>query len=393
MKRRTALTLALSSVASRARAAEPIKIGALLSYSGVFASIGDEITNAMQLAFDHAGGTVAGRPITIVRADTEVRPNVALTKARELVGSDRVDLLVGPVSSSESIPLRDFAHQRRIPLIMPHAALDNLFGERCSPYILRTSFSGNQFGRPMAAWLAQRGVRTITLMAPDYVGPRDLMEKFEAEFTRQGGQIVGREFTPFQRTHDFGPYLARVKQQRPDATWVSYGGAEAINFVRQAADFRLSEATRVTGSGWTVSPLVLPAQGDAALGFQGLLNYAPSIDTPENRRFQADYRSRHGRTASEFGAQGYDTGLFIAAALRALDGRTDDKLALARAIRDARIVGARGPARIDPATNNIVQNMYIVEVRRGSNGPELAVLDTMPAVTDEPNGCQMRLEG
>ena len=379
--------------ASGAKAADPFKVGALLTFSGVFAGIGEEMANALQLAFDHAGGSVAGRPLVIVRADTEGKPNVALAKARELVGSDKVDLLIGPVSSSESLPLRDFAHDNRVPLIMPHAAIDQLFGDKCSPYVLRTSFSGYQFARPMARWLAQKGVKTVALMAPDYVGPRDLMEKFEAEYVKNGGQIVAREFTPFQKTNDFAPYLARVKQAKPDAVWVSYGGAEAINFIKQSADFKVQDSMKLTGSGWTVSPLVLPAEGEAALGFQGLINYAPTIDNPENKRFQQDYQAKYGKVASEFGAQAYDTGLFVVAMLQALKGQTGDKAAVVKALREVAVAGTRGPLKIDAATNTIIQNMYIVEVRKGAKGVELAVVDTIPAVTDEPNGCQMRLDG
>lgn len=391
MNRRTALGLGVAaSVARPALAAEPVKIGALLSFSGVYASIGEELANAMQLAFDEAGGTVEGRPLLVVRADTEVKPNVALAKARELLGSDGVDLLVGPVSSSESVPLRDFAAQNRLPIVMPHAALDSVTGERCSPYVIRTSFSADQFARPMGRWLVARGIKTLALMAPDYVGPRDLMERFEKEYVASGGRVLRREYTPFGRTNDFGPYLARVKGDKPDALWVSYGGTEAINFIKQAADFRIQDSMRLTGTGWTVSPLVLPAEGDAAKGFIGLINYAPSLDTPANKRFQAAYRAKYGRGASEFGAQGYDTGLFILAALKITGGRTDDKRALADALREASITGARGTIRIDPATNNIVQDMYIVEVRGGADGPELAVIDTIPAVADEPHGCVMR---
>src|SRR5471032_2168721 len=99
LKRIAALSIATLLPAGAASAAEPVKVGALLTYSGVYAQIGEEMTNAMELAFAEVGNSVAGRPIQIIRADTEAKPNVALQKAKELVGSDNVDFLVGPVSS------------------------------------------------------------------------------------------------------------------------------------------------------------------------------------------------------------------------------------------------------------------------------------------------------
>ena len=96
-----------------ALAAEPIKIGALLTFSGAYAQIGEEMANAMAVAFGEVGNSVEGREIKIIRADTQGKPNVALQQAKELVGSEGVDFLVGPVSSGESVALRDFIAEKR----------------------------------------------------------------------------------------------------------------------------------------------------------------------------------------------------------------------------------------------------------------------------------------
>ena len=68
-----------------AGAAEPIKIGVVLPYSSVYATIGNDITDAMRLAFDELGGKVAGREIVLIKEDSEVKPNVGLAKAKKLV--------------------------------------------------------------------------------------------------------------------------------------------------------------------------------------------------------------------------------------------------------------------------------------------------------------------
>ena len=80
-----------------------IKIGTLLPYSGVYTVLGEEITNAMSLAFDEIDNTINGKSIEIIRGDTEVKPNIALQKSRKLISSDKVDILVGPVSSSVAL--------------------------------------------------------------------------------------------------------------------------------------------------------------------------------------------------------------------------------------------------------------------------------------------------
>ena len=111
---------------------DTIKIGTLLPYSGVYTVLGEEITNAMSLAFEEVNNTVNGKNIEIIRGDTEVKPNIALQKSRKLISSDKVDILVGPVSSSVALALRDIIVQTKTPLIIPNAGANVLTDEKCS---------------------------------------------------------------------------------------------------------------------------------------------------------------------------------------------------------------------------------------------------------------------
>jgi branched-chain amino acid transport system substrate-binding protein len=389
MLRTLSLTAAVALLPFAVDAAEPIKIGALLTYSGVYATIGTEMTQAMEIAFAEAGNAVDGRPIEIIRADTEGRPNIALDKAKELVGTEHVDVLVGPVSSGESVALRDFIAETKTPTVAPNGIADPLTRDKCTPYLIPMSFSTLQFTKPAAEWLFAHGIKTVYTLAPDYVGGRQIMESFTKWFDKAGGKVVGSDFTPFQKTTDWGPYLAKVKEAKPDAVFVFYAGGEAINFIKQQADFKLQDSVKLTGEGWTVSPLFLPAEGEAAVGFTGILNYAPTLDNPESKAFQAKYEEKYHRPASEFGAQAYDAAKFILAGLQATKGKTDDHAALVKAIRAAKLDGPRGPISIDAASDHVVQNMYMLKVEKGAKGPELKVLETIPQVKDEPSICKL----
>ncbi len=75
--------------------------------------------------------------------------------------------------------------------------------------------------------------------------------------------------------------------------------------------------------------------------------------------------------------------------MRARGGETADKAALVAAIHDVSFTGPRGPLRIDPATNNIIQDIHIFETRSGAEGMELHVIETLPAMQDPPNGCRL----
>ena len=366
-----------------------IKIGTLLPYSGVYAVLGEEITNAMILAFDEVNNSINGHIIELIKGDTEVKPNIALQKARKLISSDKVDILVGPVSSSVALAIRDIVVQSKTPLIIPNAGANVLTGKKCSKFITRISFSNYQINAPMGTWLAKHGIKSAFLLAPDYAAGKEMMAAFKTTFEEAGGKILGEEYTPFRKTKDFGPYLARVKSSGADAVYVFYAGGEAINFIKQAYSFGLGEVMKLTGAGWTTSPLFIPAQKEAAIGFIGSLNYVPSINTEENKNFIKAYKSKFGRAPSEFAVQGYDSGKVIIEAIRSLSGSIKDKDKLAEAIRTISITGPRGPLTIDPKTNNVIQNIYIFEVVNGEQGPELKVLDTIEAVKAPGEGCNL----
>tara|TARA_B100000378_G_scaffold211494_1_gene174497 strand:+ start:1207 stop:2376 length:1170 start_codon:yes stop_codon:yes gene_type:complete len=376
-------------LAAVAQAEETIKVGVVLPYSGVYASLGGDITDGMQLAFDLYGSEIAGKKIVLITEDSEVKPNVGLTKTKKLVFQDKVDLLVGPVASNVAGAMRDFVHNTEIPLIIPNAGNNLLTGEQCSPWVIRTSFSNDQINRVMGPWLYEQGHRTLYLMAPDYAAGHQMMEAVKRGFTEAGGEVVGEEYPPLRETKDFAPYLAKVKATRPDVLYVFFAGGLAIQFVKQYQDFGLKGEIPLTGAGWLTSPLFLPAQGAAAAGFIGALNYVPTIDSDENAAFQAAFSEKHERMGSEFTVQGFDTGRLIVEALRLTGGETADKAALVEAIHRVHFIGPRGPFRIDPATNNVIQDIYIFEMRQTGYNIRHVVIDKIADVQDPPNGCKM----
>ena len=132
--------------AGAASAGEPVKIGLLLPYAGVFAVIGADITDGLEFGLARFRARTA-RSIELFKEDTEVKPPVGLTKAKKLVYRDEVDLLVGPVGSNVANALRDFVHGAEIPLIIPNAGNNLLTGERCSKWILRTRSEERRVGK------------------------------------------------------------------------------------------------------------------------------------------------------------------------------------------------------------------------------------------------------
>lgn len=376
---------ALSLLAVQVAAADEIKVGLLLPYSGVYAALGEEIEAGFRMAVEGANDT--GHTFAIVKEDSEAKPPVGLAKARKLVLEDEVDVLSGIVSSGVLAAVRDFVDSSQVPLIVSNAGADESTGKSCSKYITRVSFSNSQVNRPMGKWMFNQGVRKVYTLAPDYAAGHEQINAFKTEFEKAGGEIVGGEFTPFQKTQDFGPYLTTAKAAGPDAIYVFYAGGEAISFVKQYDSFGLKGDIGLYGSGFLNSQLYLAAEGEAAVGTVGSLHYVPTLETEDNKAFVEEFKAKTGRLPSEYGVQGYDAGRALIEAVKA--GATD-RASLAEALPKISYTGPRGPLQIDPATNNVVQNVYIYEIVKGDDGAlTQKVLATVENVKDEPNGCQL----
>jgi branched-chain amino acid transport system substrate-binding protein len=381
---KTAALAGLAAGIGLAASAAEVTVGVLVPYSGVYAALGQEIYDGFTLALDTYNDT--GTTFRLMREDTEAKPPVGLAKTRKLLLQDKADVIVGVVSSGVLGAIRDMVHSSKAPLIVANAGADEATGAKCSPYVTRLSFSNSQVNRPMGQWLYDQGVRRVYTLAADYAAGHEMVGAFAEAFRAAGGEVVGQDFTPFQKTQDFGPYLTAAQASGAEAVYAFYAGGEAVSFVKQYDSFGLADSLPLYGSGFLTSTLYVDAQGPAADGVITALHYTPTIDNAENRAFVAAFRARTGRLPSEYAVHGYDAGRALVQAVKAgAEGRE----ALAAALRGVSFEGPRGATSVDPATGNIVQPVYVYRTVVTDAGATQQVLATLPDQRDPANGCAM----
>lgn len=381
---KTAALAGLAAGMGFAASAAEVTVGVLVPYSGVYASLGQEIDDGFALALERFNDT--GTTFRLVREDSEAKPPVGLAKTRKLLMQDKADVMVGVVSSGVLGAIRDMVHGTKAPLIVANAGADEATGAKCSPYITRLSFSNAQVNRPMGQWLYDQGVRKVYTLAADYAAGREMIGAFADAFRAAGGEVVGQDFTPFQKTQDFGPYLTAAKSSGAQAVYAFYAGGEAVSFVKQYDSFGLSDALPLYGSGFLTSTLYVDAQGTAANGVITALHYVPTIDNPENRAFVEAFKAKTGRLPSEYAVHGYDAGRAL---VEAVKSGAEGREALAAALRKVSFDGPRGATSVDPATGNIVQTVYVYRTEVGDAGATQQVLSALPDQRDPVNGCAM----
>src|SRR6266545_1118691 len=228
--------------------AEPIKIGVVLPYTGVYAELGVSITQGMKLVFARENDMAAGRKIEMIQEDDEMKPPVGIRKTEKLIDSDKVDILTGPVHSGILMGMRDKVHNSKTILIVSNAGADAISRERCSRWIFRTSFSNWQPNQPMGGWVAKHVGKEAFLVAPNYQAGKDMMTAFKETFVPAGGKVLAEDYPKLGET-DYAPYLTKIKQSGTKVVYCFFSGTDAVNFVKQYDQFGLKKSAKLCGAG------------------------------------------------------------------------------------------------------------------------------------------------
>lgn len=376
-----ALTLALFG---NAQAADPVKVGLLLPYTGTYAALGEAITNGMKMAIEQQGGQLGGRAVEYVSVDSEANPGKAVPNMQKLVDGAKVDVVVGPVHSGVGMGAVKVARDSGVPLIIPNAGFNAATGPLCAPNIFRTSFTSWQTAYPMGQVAADKGYKNIVTVAWRYGFGTESVEGFKEGFEKAGGTVSKEIYVPFPDV-EFQSQLTEIAALKPDAVFVFFAGGGAAKFVQDYSAAGLQGKIPLLGSGFLTEG-TLAAQGQAAEGVLTTLHYADSLDTEQNRSFRDAYRQQFGKEADIYAVQGFDTGLLLAQSLQQVAGNTEDRDAWIAAMSQAHIASPRGDWSFSKA-HNPVQNVYLREVRDGAN--QVASI-AATALADPAPGCKLQ---
>jgi branched-chain amino acid transport system substrate-binding protein len=339
-----------------------IKVGLLLPYSGTYAALGNNITDAMKLAAKQHGDKLGGREIEWVAVDDESDPAKAPANVNKLISGDKVDILTGPVHSGVAMAMLQIVQQERTLTLVTNAGAQAATGKLCAPHIFRTSFSNWQTSYPCADVMLKAGHKKVVLLFWNYSFGQESMAAFKEGFAKGGGTVVKEIAVPFPTT-EFQANLSEIASLKPDAVFVFFAGAGAAKLVKDYAAAGLSAKIPLYGSGFLTEG-VLAAQGPAAEGIKTTLHYADDLKTPANVKFREAFKQATSRDADVYAVAGYDTVNLLAAALDKVQGDTGAQKELIAALETAKIESPRGPFRFSKA-HNPIQDIYLREVKGG----------------------------
>ena len=367
-------------------AAQTVKVGVILTYSGPAASLGDQIDKGLSLYLkEHEKELPPGVKVELIkRDDTGPNPEVAKRLAQELVTRDHVQFLTGVVWSPNAAAMAPITAEAKVPFVISNAAGAGIV--RASPYLARVSFTLWQESLPLGTWAAKKGgMKRVYVAVSDFAPGFDARDAFTKGFKDAGGEIVGTVQFPV-KDPDFVPFMQRIKDAKPDAVFVFVpSGKQATAVMKAYNDLNMkADGIKIIGPQDIVPDEELPSMGQEPLGVISSGTYSNVGDRPANKAYVAAWKRAYGdQTPPGFmSVGGWDSMAAIFSVIKETKGKVDGDKAMKILAGWKNPDSPRGPIMIDPQTRDIVQNIYIRRVEKQGDRLVNVEFETMQQVKD-----------
>lgn len=352
---------AIASALSMAVAhADTVKVGYVTTLSGSAGIIGKQMQNAVELALEHKGGKLGGMEAEIIYADDQRKPDVAKQLANRLVKSDKVDVVAGVIWSNLLMAIHKPVTRGGTLLISSNAGPSPIAGDQCHENFFSMSWQNDQTPEAMGKYMQDAGVKSVYLMAPNYQAGKDMMAGFKRYYK---GAVAAEVYTKLGQ-NDFQAELSALRAAAPEATMIFQPGGMGINFVKQWKQAGMDDVSKLFQI-FSVDGVSIPALKESALGILGTMSWSPDLDNDINKKFVADYKTKHGGYPSFYAAQAYDTILAIDHAIAKSGSKDTAKLRAALAAGD--IPTTRGMLKMN-SNHFPIQNFYLRDTVKDADG-------------------------
>lgn len=319
-----ATLLALAPLATSAQ--ETIKIGVVQPLTGGIGTYGQENYNAMKMALEKINKKgVKGKKIQLIVEDDRSDQIEATNAIRKLINVDKVSVIIGEVTSSNSLAMAPIAQEAKIPMVSSAATNEKV--TQVGNYISRTCFTDDFQGVVMARFafnnLKKKNAIVIIDNSSDY--SKGLAKAFNAEWKRLGGNYASTEdFSYAQKDIDFQTLLRKVKRANPDVLFVP-GYYEEVGLILKQAKKMGITAPFLGGDGWDSPKLFEIAGPEGSKGNYISSHFAPDDSDPAVQAFVRDYEKLYKVRPGAMAALGYDViGVVADAITRAKSLKSED---------------------------------------------------------------------
>ncbi|MBS8239884.1 ABC transporter permease [Marinobacter lipolyticus] len=375
-----AASLAMPLAASANLSDDMVKIGVLSDMSGVYKALeGPGAVIAAEMAVEDFGGEVLGKPIEIVSADHQNKPDIGASTAREWIDAENVDMITALDNSSVALSVQGLASDRKVITLNTGAGTTALTEDQCTPYGIHYVYDTHALPVGTATAMVKNGGEKWFFITADYAFGHSLRDNTSAVVESLGGEVVGDVEAPLS-TNDFSSYLIQAQSSGADVIGLANAGQDTVNAIKQANQFRIVQGgQKLAGMLVFISDVHSMGQ-DIAQGLQFTTAFVWN-QNDEAEEWSRRFYDRHGAMPTMVHAGVYSA---VSNYLKAIDETgTDDSDAVRKALGEMTLndVFVKG-GKIAP-NGSMLHDMYLVEVKKPEEATEewdlLKVVSKIPA--------------
>ena len=356
-----ALLVCASGAATAQVSDDVVKIGVLTDMSGPASTpTGPGSVAAAEMAVADFGGTVLGKPITVISADHQLKPDVAAGIAREWYDRGQVDLIVDVPVSAVGLAVQGVANEKKKLFITHSTGTADFHGKFCSPYTMQWVFDTHALAVGTAQEVVKRGGTSWFFLTADYAFGYSLEKDASDVVKANGGTVVGAVRHPF-RTPDLSSFILQAQASKAKIIGLASGPPDNVNAIKLGGEFGL-----FAGGQQMAGLLVLITDIDG-LGLktaQGLVlttSFYWDMDD-KTREWSKRFFAKMGRMPTMWQAGVYSSVMHYLKAIKAAG--TDDPLKVAAKMREMPIedfFSRNGKLREDGL---MVHDLILVQVKK-----------------------------
>lgn len=274
--------------------------------------------------------------------------------------------------------ITNYVRDNATPL-MSIAAAEDVTQRQANPFVIRPSATSAQCCHVMGDYATKElKFRRAALISEDFAFGYEQMAGFQRVFEDNGGRVVKKLWPPLV-TPDYTPYVAQIG--KVDCVFNGFAGSNPVRFMRTYADLGLHGKIPLM-AGWTaMDDALLRSLGNEAVGVLSAAWYSADLETPTNKRFVADMQRDYKVLPGGYSAGMYVAGQCVEAAMAKLDGKADDRKALADALHAVSLADTpRGPIKFDKL-GNVIGDVFIRRCERKGKVLTNTVIKTYPNVS------------
>jgi branched-chain amino acid transport system substrate-binding protein len=269
--------------------AKPYKMGTLQPLSGVGAAGGKTALVGTQMAVDriNKSGGINGRPVELIIADYESKPDVGRRKAEKLVVEDKIDVAEGGYLSNVCLACMPVFEEHKLTYMIGVCLDTTITTSKCSRYAFRPFDYAPAQAVAFAPYLTSKIGKKWHIAFLDYAWGQSTKDAYAEEIKKNGGEVVGTTGIPLG-VADMTSFISKIGGNFDGLFGILFG-ANAVTFATQAYDLGLTKKYRFAGDGAVAESTHLPVLGQKIEGFVGVNRYIPILEAPLNTSYHKKF--------------------------------------------------------------------------------------------------------